>query len=395
MPRRKEVNPAIIQSSENIDIAEFRESVRGAFQDVEDPRDVDRIVYPMWYLLLIILAGYMSGCDTVSDLEAFGRLRHDWLVGLTGVATRSPSYDVLWMLLVRTTPNGLKALLQKWFDRLSSDLKSQVLALDGKRVRGATYLDNVVHLVELVVTESGLTITQERVPSKEGEGSALEPILDMVDVEGAILSMDALYTTVKVATLIQSKKAYYILALKGNQGNLHREAQNFFDQAQAVEATEAGLDVWAEKRSGHGRKETVEVSVCYDLDWLPQKQEWPDLRSLVKVATIREDANGTSRETRYYISSCRGTAEQFASWIRSHWGIENRVHWVADVVFREDASKASLGHCQENMALFRRLVMNMVRIIDPGLGMADARRTCSHHDKYMLGLLAILFGKSF
>ena len=180
MPRRKELNPVVIKASEEIDIEEFRESVKGAFIDVKDPRDPDMIVYPMWYLLLIVLTGYMSGCDTIADLEAFGRLRHDWLVGLTGVATRAPSYDTIWMLLVRTTPDGLKALIQRWFDRLSGDLKDRVLALDGKRARGATYLDNVIHLVELVVTDTGLTITQERVPSKEGEGSALEPILDLM-----------------------------------------------------------------------------------------------------------------------------------------------------------------------------------------------------------------------
>ena len=179
MPRKKELNPVVVKAAKKIDIEQFRESVKGAFADVKDPRDPDKIVYPTWYLLPIILAGYMSGCDTIADLEALGRLRHDWLVGLTGVATGAPSYDTIWMLLVRITPDGLRALIQKWFDRLSGDLKDRVLALDGKRVRGATYLDNVVHLVELVATDTGFTITQERVPSKQGEASALEPILEL------------------------------------------------------------------------------------------------------------------------------------------------------------------------------------------------------------------------
>jgi len=391
MPRRKELNPAIMKASEELDIELFRESIKGAFVDVADPRDPDLTVYPLWYLLLIVLTGYMSGCNTIADLEAFGRLRHSWLVGVTGAATEAPSYDTIWMLLVRIKPDGLKSLIRKWFERLTTDLRDQVLALDGKRARGATYLDNVVHLVELVITETGFIITQERVPSKAGEGAALLPILDAVNVEGAILSMDALYTTKKIANLIISKRADYILALKMNQERLYDEAENFFDQAYLVKPSEAGVEVYTETRSGHGRNETVVVTVCFDLDWLPQKEEWPSLKRLVEVVNIDEAGNRTRR---LYLSSREGTAEEFAKWIRSHWAIENDVHWVADVVFREDASKASVGHCQENMALFRRLVMNIIRIIDPGVGLADARRACDHSDQYRLGLLVALFGKS-
>ena len=139
-------------------------------------------------------------------------------------------------------------MIRKWFERLTTDLRDQVLALDGKRARGATYLDNIVHLVELVITETGFTITQERVPSKEGEGAALLPILDAVNVEGAILSMDALYTTKKIANLIISKKADYILALKMNQEKLYGEAENYFDQACMVEPSEASVEVYT---AGH------------------------------------------------------------------------------------------------------------------------------------------------
>lgn len=392
MPRKKVVNPSIIEASQQIDIELFRESVRGGFANVKDPREPRNISFPLWYLLLVVLAGYLSGCNTISDLESFGRLRHDWLVGLTGVATRSPSYDTLWMLLVRLTPEGMKKFLQQWFSKLGADLKGQVLAIDGKRARGATYLGSVVHLVELVFTDTGITVTQERVPSKQGELAALDPILEQVNVEGAILSLDALYTTRKIASLIRSKHADYLLALKGNQGKLHDEVRNFFAQARAVQADEAGIDMWEEQRDGHGRRELVRVSVCHDLTWLPQKSEWTDLTSIVEVVTIARGDN--SQATRYYISSCSGSAQDFAGWIRSHWAIENNVHWVADVVFREDASKAATGHAQENMALFRRLAMNIIRCFDPGTGIAEARRTCCHSQDYLQGVLTRLFVKT-
>ena len=129
-------------------------------------------------------------------------------------------------------------------------------------------------------------------------------------------------------------------------------------------------------------------------EWLPQKDEWPGLKSLIEVTTVRRDGDKSSEVTRYYISSCQGTAEEFSIWIRSHWAIENNIYWVADVVFKEDASKASIGHIQENMALFRRIAMNVIRTIDPGVGMADARRACAYNDKYLMGLLVTLFGKS-
>lgn len=395
MPRRKELNPNIVDLSQSVNIKLLRDSIKGAFCDIPDPRESNRVIYPLWYLLLIIVAGYLSGCDTIADLEAFGRLRHAWLNKLTDTIHQAPSYDTLWMLLARLTPDGLKALIQKWMSSIPDDLKDQVLAIDGKRARGATYLGNTVHLVELIVTDTGLTLTQERVPAKHNEKAALEPILSAVDVRGAIITMDALYTTPSTAQLVQSRGADYILALKGNQGNVHGEAQNFFKQARAVKPEEAGVEVWHEIREGHGRKESVMVTVCQDIDWLPQRHEWTGLSSLVEVVTT-DESTGSSRppSTRYYLSSSEGKAKEFANWIRSHWKIENSVHWVADVVFREDASKASVGHLQENMALIRRLVMNIVRSVSPGMGVAEARRTCCFSESYLTGLLAKVFVKS-
>jgi hypothetical protein len=158
-------------------------------------------------------------------------MRHKWLVGLLGEIKRPPSYDTLWYFLARTTPEGFRNLLGTWLNRLPEGLKKQVLAIDGKRLRGANYLGDQVHLVELFATDQGLTIAQRKRPEKKGESSVLEPILSSINIEGSIVSADALYCNPDVASTIRNHGADYLLALKGNQGNLEKEVMNYFDQA--------------------------------------------------------------------------------------------------------------------------------------------------------------------
>ena len=366
-------------------------NLKSNFLDFPDPRKW-ACIYPAWYLVLIILCGYLSGCNTISDITHFAQLRQGWFADLVGERFGAPSYDTLWRFLVRVEPKAFKELIARWLRGLPQDLKDVVLAIDGKRLNGISENEHVCHLVELFATERGLVIAQEKVPSKSGEVKALPALLDSVDVRGAIVSMDAAYANIGALNEVLKRGADYIVGIKGNQGNLEAEVKNYFDQANAIQYGSEEFKCYTSLDKGHGRIETRHVCVSRDLEWLPQRDQW-NLKSLVEVRSERRTDTKIENGVLYYGSSREGTPEQFAGWIRGHWGIENGLHYIMDVVFLEDASLSDVGHSAENMALIRRLAANVVKAFDPKRGMTDARRNATYEPLYLTGLLGKLFIK--
>lgn len=209
---------------------------------------------------------------------------------------------------------------------------------------------------------------------------------------GAVISLDAHYAYVPDLQLILGAGADYVVGIKGNQGTLEAELKNYFDQAHAINYESPELKCHTTIEKGHGRIETRHTCVTQDLEWLGQRAEW-GIKSLIEIRSERVLQEKTERGILYYGSSRKGTPEQFAHWIRSHWGIENGLHYIADVVFDEDASLANIGYAAENMALFRRIAMTTIKTVDPNRGMADSRRNAMFEPNYLRGLLSRLFAK--
>jgi predicted transposase YbfD/YdcC len=217
--------------------------------------------------------------------------------------------------------------------------------------------------------------------------------LEQVNVEGAIISGDAHFTVAESAEQIIDAKADYLLAVKDNQPTLCAEIENFFDQAHAVEWEEVPHLFHQEVDKGHGRIDIREVRVVEDLDWLPNACKWKNLACLIEVRSTRQKLGFAANEVfrRLYISSRRGSAKDFAKWTRQHWSVENKCHWVADVIFEEDYILADRGNSAENMGLFRRLAMNMSAVVDPERGLASVRRVATFGAGYLKGILAMFF----
>ncbi len=394
MPKPKLINKEFLELSKDIDAKQFAESVRGAFHGLIDYRQNERTFYPAWYIILGALSGYLSGCDNIQDIAVFMRIKNSWFAELLNTPVKAPSYNVIWTFFVCTKPDELKKILKQWFCLLPKELSDQLLVLDGKRIKGATTDSNLTHVVELFASESQITLYQERVPDKKNELAALAPILEAINVEGALLSMDAMFTQKANATLIIDKKADYLMGLKGNQSNLLDEIQYYFDDACTAnfEGVEHDFHYYEEK--GHGREEKRTIQVACNLEeWLPQIDDWKGLKTAIEVVSERTVKGKVETCTKYYISSRIGSAIQFGSWIRGHWSIENNLHWVADVVFREDDATNKIGHSAENLTLVRRLVMNMVNLFDPSTGMAAARRFATYEPEYLKGMLIKVFNK--
>lgn len=394
MARRKPIDPSILEAAKQFDSKQFLETVKAEFSDFPDSRlNQKRILYPIWYLCLITLCGFFCGCNTIDEIAEYVLLRQTWFDSLLGQPYKTPCYGTLWWFLVKTQPEALKKYLQKWFIKMPSELKDQLLALDGKRLRSANFLGDITHVVELFATEDRLVLAVEKVPNKTVEKTVLPDILSQVDVTGSIISGDAHFTVPESAKQIIEARADYLLAVKDNQPTLHAEMQNYFEQAEAItwEGVEHSFHTTIEK--GHGRIETREVRVVEDLEWLRQKEKWKNLTSLIEVKSIREWIGQDKKETarRYYISSRSAQASSFCEWVRGHWKIENNCHWVVDVIFQEDMALANRGHSAENLGVFRRLAMNIISRIDPKRGFASARTTAAFGTDYLKGILSKIF----
>jgi predicted transposase YbfD/YdcC len=392
MPKRSTKDPKFSELKQDIDLEQFAVSVKGAFQDADDPRQIAKAKYPFWFLMLLFLCGYLSGGNTVSDLTIYAEFNIGWINMLIGQTFAAPSYDTLWWLLVRLPPATFKQLLQKWFTNVPQQFRDQLLIIDGKRLRGASTDAHLVHLVELFAAEQKLVLAQEKVPDKSSEPKVIEALLKDVNVNGALISTDALFAHTARAQQFLDHGADYLIGLKGNQGSFYAEAKNFFDQARDVAYEEADVERYIPSpEKGHGRIEQRSICVCTALEWLPQAQTWPGLKAIIEVLSEREVGGKKASEIRYYFSSRKATAKAFAGWIRGHWSIENSLHWVLDVIFREDAAQAKAGFIAENMAFFRRLSMNIVKVADPDRGFADVRRFCMYEPKYLRGILGKVF----
>jgi len=392
MPSRKTSDATFSDLSQNIDLDQFKESIKSSFADFPDPRN-DRIIYPVWYLFLIILSGYLSGCNTIADLAHFAELRKGWFADLTGKNLSAPSYDTIWWFLVRVNPETFKALISRWLQGLPRELKDNLLAIDGKRLNGISSNEHICHLVELFAVENRMVIAQEKVPDKAGESKALPLLLDSIDIRGAIVSMDALYANVNALNEILKRGADYIVGIKGNQGYLENGVRNFFERIKDAQYDNVDEITREEiQEAGHGRIERRSICVATSLEWLPQREKW-NLQSLIEVRSERTIKGKTEQAIRYYGSSRKATAKQFSKWIREHWGIENSLHYVMDVVFQEDASLADVGYSAENMALIRRLANNIIKTFDSKRGITDARRNATYEPNYLRGLLGKMFVK--
>lgn len=390
VPKRKTADREFHDLTQDVDLKSLQINIKKFFSDFPDKRRSP--VYPAWYIVMVLLCAFLSNCNTIADIAHFAELKNEWLNELLGSKFKPISYDTIWWFLARVKPDAFEKLLSQWLGALPSDLRDQVLAIDGKRLRGVSDNEHLTHLVNLFAVGSRIVVAQERVPDKECERSALSQLLTAVDVTGAIITMDAHYTYIPELKTVRDNDADFIVGIKGNQGTLEAEVKNFFSQGKEISFDCEEFKCATTQEKSHGRIETRHVCVTHDLDWLPQKELW-GLNSLIEIRSERKIGDKIQEGIFYYGSSRKGSPEEFGRWIRSHWGIENSLNYVMDVVFEEDNSKANAGHTAENMSLLRRLSTNVIRTVDPGRGVTDARRSAAYEPRYLNGILSKLFAK--
>lgn len=388
--KAKKAKPFYSEIDQIADTEEFLEGVREGFCDVEDPREQDNLTYPLVHLLVMILCAILAGANTITDIHRYAQLKLRMFQQILNIE-EAPSYDVFWWLLTRLNPRQLEDSLVRWVQSLPEDDKEKLRAIDGKCLRGSSK-NHKIHLVSVWDSKRSLLLGQVKADEKSNEITAIPELLDAIDIKGVTFTIDAAGCQTAIVDKIRDGDGNYVLALKGNQGTLRDEAENFFTQARSVGHQEAGCQMASSIEKGHGRIEEREIVVINQLDWLESKSKWRDLTSLIEVTSRRTVGDKTSEEQRYYISNLVLTPERAGAVIRSHWSIENHLHWNMDVNFKEDASLAATGNAAENLAALRRLASTMIRIDLGGIrGTAQRRRQAMWDDSWTLKLLSRIF----
>lgn len=371
-----------------LDQQAFVESVEREFSHIQDPRVKDNQSYPLTALLVIILAAVIAGANAITHIHEYGCAKIRLFQRLFGIK-KPPSYMVFWWLLVRLNPQKLQETFIRWMKALPVEIKEQIIAIDGKRLNGAS--KKTIHLVSAWETSRSLLLGQIKTEEKSNEITAIPELIKVIDIKGSIITIDAAGCQKKIVEDIRRAGGDYVIALKGNQGTLHNEARNFFDQAKEVEYEGAECSRVKTVEKAHGRIEEREIVVTSNLEWLDCREQWRDLETLIEVTSIREIKGKVSKAKRYYISSLSLTPQKAMKLVRGHWGIENHLHWMMDVVFKEDDCCISTGNAPENFAIFRRMAQSMLQTDAKGTkGIAKRRRLAGWNDAYLVKLFGML-----
>lgn len=355
------------------------------FADLEDPRIDRHKLYPLDEILLTTLCAYICDAKSWEDIQEFGETRLDFLKKYLPYENGIPSHDTFARVFSLIDPKQFKRCFISWVQTLQVHT-SEIINIDGKTLRGSFDKEDdqkAIHMVSAFASNSRLVLAQEKVEEKSNEITAIPNLLDLLFLKGAIVTIDAMGCQKSIAAKIREKGADYVLALKGNHGDLHDDVRTYFEGVNRER-----LAIYSDIDKGHGRIETRKCAVSTDTKWIEQHSLWRDLRCIIEIESIRLQAGEKSCEKRYYLSSMNGEPKEIAHAIRSHWSIENSLHWVLDVTFNEDKSRIRKKNGPENMAIIRHTALNLLRNNgDDKTSLVRRRRRALYRENYLVNIL--------
>jgi predicted transposase YbfD/YdcC len=360
-------------------------SFAACFEGLDDPRSGNAGRHDLLEMLMIALCTVLSGGEDCTDMAEFARAKLDYLRKFLRLEHGAPSHDTFSRLFRLLDPEQFGDCFQRFMAGFA-DACQGVVAVDGKVLRRSFDTasgKSALHMVSAWGCEQRLVLGQIATDAKSNEITAVPRLLKMLSLEGSIVTVDALNCQRETAKQVIDQKGDYVMALKGNQGTLHDDVRTFLDDPQTnplVSATTVDAD--------HGRIETRTSTVSTDIAWLQDDHKWPGLTAIGKVVRIREAPSGTTTETAYYLLSSALSAERFGEVVRSHWGVENSLHWCLDVTMNEDRSRNRMDNAPQNLAVLRHMALNLIRKERSKGSLAKKLRRAAWNDSFLTTILA-------
>jgi predicted transposase YbfD/YdcC len=362
-----------------------------AFAELPEPRlHVDKIRHKLSDIVVMTVCAVICGVDEWDLIEDYAHAKRSWFETFLELPNGIPSHDTFSRVFSMIDPEAFGACFVSWVSSIAERVDGRVVPIDGKTLRGShDGGEGALHLVSAFCTENSLVLGQLATEEKSNEITAIPKLLDLLDLEGAVITIDAIGAQRDIVERICDRGADYVIGLKSNQPKLHACVEAGFDGVGLDTETTTALDAHVERDRGHGRDRIIGTFVTSDLSGIPMADEWTGLRSIVMVVTESVNSKGRlTTDKRYYISSLRQEAVRNANAVRAHWEVENRLHWVLDVVFREDDSRIRRDNSAQNLAVIRHAALNLARQDKTTkLGIKNRLKKCNYDNDYLASLL--------
>jgi predicted transposase YbfD/YdcC len=332
------------------------------FARLPDPRRAHRRLHRLQDIVVIALCAVIAGAQDWQQIVTFGRKRRDWLRGFLELPHGIPSHDTFERVFDRLKPQAFHRCFRDWVQAVSAALRIKHIAIDGKTLCGSASAElGPLHLVSAWATAQHLSLGQVAVDAKSNEITAIPALLAMLELNGALVTIDAMGCQKAIARTIIDQGGHYALAVKDNQGHLLEDIQQAF--VKALDTDFAGLDhdVYEKRERGHGRQEYRCYTVLHGTEGIRDADAWAGLTTIGMCYSERTIRGATTSEVRYFIGDKKAGARYYARGLRNHWGIENNLHWQLDVNFGEDDNRVRKRHAAENLALLRRLTLSLLK----------------------------------
>lgn len=359
---------------------------------ISDPRQQTKVRHDLVETLVVAICGVLAGADTFMEIELWAEQRLEWFRRFLKLPHGIPSHDTFGRLFSLIDPEEFEQAFRHWVALIMPALSPQVVALDGKTSRrSGSKSTPPLHLVSAFAADSGLILGQRATALKSNEKTAIPELLATLALEGCTVTIDAMGTQPDIAQAILDRGAHYLLAIKGNQPSLAEAMEDFTTTFLAGDPARVPHAFFEHVEKDHGR---IEVRRCYvfeQLQCLPHPERWPGLQTFVMIESERTAGGQSSRERRYYLSSLAPDAAHIAQAVRSHWSVENRLHWCMDVAFGDDQMRIRTGYAAHNMAILKQLTLNLIRL-DPVKrkgGIKARRLIAATSDDYRAELLGL------